>query len=266
MNYLARWEHISSAHNPLLKSIRRAAAQGGLTANGLCVAEGPHLLEEALRSGVDIEAIVATEEAISAAAGAAKSMAKTRLLTVDLSVFRGISTTENPQGVIALVRPRAWTEDDLFRRTPLIVVLDGVQDPGNAGTLLRAAEAFGATGAMLLKGTVSAWNPKTLRASAGSVFRLPMIEALRPEAALAALGGRGVAAWSTVMRDGLPANQADLKQACAVVIGSEAHGISAELRKSLKRIMIPTMSVESLNAAVAGAVVLYEAARQRGFQ
>jgi TrmH family RNA methyltransferase len=266
MNYLSRREHITSPHNPLLKAIRRAAAQGGLTADGLCLAEGPHLLEEALRSGLEIEAIVATENAISAAAGAARNTVKTRFLMVESAVFRAISTTENPQGVLSLVRPPVWTQDDLFRQTPLILVLDGLQDPGNAGTLLRAAEAFGATGAMLLNGTVSPWNPKTLRASAGSLFRLPMVDSLTPAATLAVLASRGVAAWTTVMKDGLPVNQVDLSRASAVVIGSEAHGISPELRKSLKGIMIPTMSVESLNAAVAGAVVLYEAARQRGFQ
>src|SRR5271157_5063890 len=193
MNYLTRREHISSPHNPLLKEIRRAAARGGLTSDGLCLAEGQHLLEEALRSGLEIEAIVATENAISAAAGAAKDSLKTRLLTVDVALFHGISTTESPQGVIALVRPPVWTEDGLFRKTALIVVLDGVQDPGNAGTLIRAAEAFGATGAMFLKGTASPWNPKTMRASAGSLFRLPMLDSLTPGEALAALTGRGVA-------------------------------------------------------------------------
>lgn len=266
MNYLSRREHITSSHNPLLKEIRRAAARGSLTADGLCLAEGMHLLEEALRSGLEIAAIVATESAISAAAGAAKSTVRTRFLTVDLPLFQGISTTESPQGVIALVRPPAWTEDDLFKNMPLIVVLEGVQDPGNTGTLMRAAEAFGATGAMLLKGTASPWNPKTLRASAGSLFRLPMIDSLTPGAALAALAGHGVAAFATVLAGGVPVDRADLKQPCAFVIGSEAHGVSADLRKSLKCIMIPTMSVESLNAAVAGAVVLYEAARQRGFE
>jgi TrmH family RNA methyltransferase len=266
MNYLTRREHISSPHNPLLKEIRRAGARGGLTSDGLCLAEGLHLLEEALRSGLEIEAIVATENAISAAAGAAKESVRTRFLTVDLPLFHGISTTESPQGVIALVRPPVWTEDDLFRKTALIVVLDGIQDPGNAGTLMRAAEAFGATGAMFLKGTASPWNPKTLRASAGSLFRLPMLDSLTPGEALAALAGRGVVVWTTVLAGGVPVQQADLGPACGIVVGSEAHGVSEDFRKSSKSITIPTLAVESLNAAVAGAVVLYEAARQRGFR
>jgi TrmH family RNA methyltransferase len=266
MNYLSRREHVTSPHNPVLKEIRRAAARGGLTSDGLCLAEGMHLLEEALRSGLEIAAIVATENAISAAAGAAKDTAETRFLTVDLPLFHGISTTESPQGVIALVRPPEWTEEDLFRKTPLIVVLDGVQDPGNAGTLMRAAEAFGATAALFLKGTASPWNPKTLRASAGSLFRLPMRDSLTPGEALQALAGHDVAGWTTLLTGGVPVHQVDLAQPCGIVIGSEAHGVSEEFRKSLKGITIPTMAVESLNAAVAGAVVLYEAARQRGFQ
>ena len=145
-------------------------------------------------------------------------------------------------------------------------MLDGLQDPGNAGTIARTAEAFGATGMFFLKGAVSPFHAKTLRASAGSLFRLPILDSLTPAWALKCLKGRGVTAWTTLVSDGIPAHQADLKQPCALIIGSEARGVSEELRKSLKSIMIPTVSVESLNAAVAGAVVLYEAARQRGFQ
>ena len=266
MSRLFPAEPITSPHNPLLREIRRASSRGSLTPGGFCVAEGPHLMEEALRSGLEISAILATDNSLLSTEKALRNRPKTRLFVLSLALFDAVSTTENPQGVLSLVRPPDWAEADLFRGTPLILLLDAVQDPGNAGTLLRAAEAFGATGALFLKGTASPWNPKTLRASAGSLFRLPVLSSLTPAAALELLARRAVPAWTTVPTGGTPIHHTDLRGPCAFVIGSEAHGVSAELRKSLKGTMIPTRSVESLNAAVAGAVVLYEAARQRGFQ
>jgi len=266
MSRLFPAEPITSPHNPLLKDIRRASTRGSLTAGGFCVAEGPHLLEEALRSGLEISAILVAENSLKTVEKAVGNRSKTRLFVLSVALFDAYSTTENPQGVLSLVRPPAWSEPDLFRKTPLILVLDGIQDPGNTGTLLRSAEGFGATGTLLLKGTASPWNPKTLRASAGSLFRLPIVSSLTPATALQMLTRHSVAAWTTVQTGGLPVRETELRGPCAFVIGSEAHGVSEELRKSLKGIMIPTRSVESLNAAVAGAVVLYEAARQRGFQ
>lgn len=263
MNYLARLEPITSPHNPILKEVRRAVTRGGLTNDGLCVAEGFHLLEEALRSGLEIPAILATEASISAAAGLAKNAEKARFLTTSEALFRDLSSTENSQGLITLVRPPAWSEEDLFTTPALVLVLDGIQDPGNAGTLIRSAEAFGATGVLLLKGCVNPWNPKALRASAGSLFRLPILDLLTSYDAIAAFTRRDLPLWTTLVGEGAPLGQADLASACGIVVGSESHGICAELRRFSKTLTIPTRSVESLNAATAGAIVLYEAARQR---
>ena len=263
MSNLARLEQISSAQNPMLKEIRRAVARGGLTNGGLCVAEGFHLLEEAVRSGLEIAAVVATEAAVSAAAALVADDAGTRFLTTSDTLFSDLSSTENSQGVITLVRPPAWNEDDLFHSPALVLVLDGIQDPGNAGTLIRSAEAFGATGALLLKGCVNPWNPKALRASAGSVFRLPMLDLVAPDDAIAAFTRRDVPLWTTITDNGQPLGQADLASPCGIAVGSEAHGVSAEVRRFSKGLTIPTRAVESLNAATAGSIVLYEAARQR---
>jgi TrmH family RNA methyltransferase len=263
MNYLERLEQITSTHNPILKEVRRAVTRGGLTNDGLCVAEGFHLLEEALRSGLEIPAILATEAAISAAAALAKNEEKTRFLTTSEALFRDFSSTENSQGLITMVRPPVWSEDDLFPAAALVLVLDGIQDPGNAGTLIRSAEALGATGVLLLKGCVNPWNPKALRASAGSLFRLPVLDLMTPADAISAFTRRDLPLWATLMEEGLPLGQADLASACGIVVGSESHGISPELRRCSKGLTIPTRSVESLNAAIAGSIVLYEAARQR---
>ena len=136
-----------------------------------------------------------------------------------------------------------------------VVVLDGLQDPGNAGAIVRAAEAFGATGAVFVKGTVSPYNPKTLRASAGSLFRVPFLHAIDPAEVRDALDKHGIGRYAAVPpRPGSPARPLsgiDLTGDCALIIGSEARGVSPALADGAAAISIPTSGVESLNAAVA---------------
>jgi TrmH family RNA methyltransferase len=155
--------------------------------------------------------------------------------------------------VLALVRMPQWSPADVLRGTPLVVVLDGVQDPGNAGAILRTAEAFGATGAVFLKGTVSPSNPKCLRASAGSAFRLPVVTEIPP----------GLDLFAADPRAKCLAAEARFASPCAIVIGSEGSGVRPEVAASATGIKIPTTGVESLNAAVAAGILLYEARRQR---
>jgi TrmH family RNA methyltransferase len=254
---------VLSEKNPLVKQIRRAITRGGLTEDGCAVAESFHLLEEALRSDCEIRVIVAAESVRSTVAAHVRGLKRTRLVSLDDAVFRELASTESPQGVLALVRPPAWTIEQLVRGRTLLIVLDGVQDPGNAGAIVRAAEAFGATGAVFLKGAVSPYNPKCLRASAGSLFRLPIVAAFDPSLLLAALEQKRVALFAALPRAELLAADAALSGRCALVIGSEGHGVSAQLRDRAKGLRIPTHGVESLNAAVAAGVLLYEAARQR---
>lgn len=277
-------EAITSPANPLLREIRRAVGRGALTRDGFAIAETPHLLEEALLSGCEIGCVAATAAAIEAGLPGPLPPA-VRVLELPEELFASIAATETPQGVIALVRPPAWGLPEVLggsrqplpgseartagqvrplQRTgtpPLVLILDGVQDPGNAGAMLRSAEAFGATGALFLKGTVSPYNPKAVRASAGSVFRLPLVAGIPAAEALAALSGMAVFAAAA---DGeLPLPQAPLREACAIAIGSEGSGVSAGLRAACTGLRIPTRGVESLNAAIAAAVLLYEASRQR---
>src|SRR5271168_1429495 len=176
-----------SARNTLLKDVRKAIARGTLTEDGLAVAESFHLLEEALRSDCEIPAVFAAESVRAAVESHVRGLKKTRIHVLPDDIFRGLSATEASQGVMALVRPPQWSVDQLFRGHSLTVVLDGLQDPGNAGAILRAAEAFGATGVAFLKGTVSPYNPKCLRASAGSAFRVPLVPAMDPHLVLAAV-------------------------------------------------------------------------------
>jgi RNA methyltransferase, TrmH family len=260
-------ESITSAANPLLKEVRRAIARGALTRQGWCVAETFHLLEEALHSDCDVKMVLAAESARDAVEAHAADI-KTAVLPDAL--FQSISGTETAQGVIALVEPPVWRIEQLVSGHALIVVLDGLQDPGNAGAIVRAAEAFGATGAIFLKGTVSPYNPKTLRASAGSLFRLPMLHGIDIECVRTALVENRVRLFAAVPahRNGStrPLDEADLTGKCGLIIGNEARGVSRELRSAAQDVSIPTVGVESLNAAMAASILLYEARRQRTLQ
>jgi TrmH family RNA methyltransferase len=267
---MARPESISSAANQLVKNVRRAIARGTLTEDGLCVAESFHLLEEALRSECAVRVVLAARSVQSAVEAHVRRLTGIRMAVLPDALFETLAGTESSQGVIALVTPPTWILEQLFRGRSLVVVLDGVQDPGNAGTIVRAAEAFGATGVMFLKGAVSPFNPKTLRASAGSLFRVPFVHSLDAELARAALKQSKLDVYAGVP---FPAENhvksltdVDLTRKCAVIIGSEGRGVSQNLHAGAIDLAVPTVGVESLNAAMAAAVVLYEARRQRSLK
>jgi TrmH family RNA methyltransferase len=261
---MASTETITSPRNPLLKEVARAAARGTLTEeSGLCLAEGLHLLDEALASGLMVPVVLCAQSVRDVVSRRVAGLNRLRLAVAPDPWFEKLATTETTQGVMALVKPPTWSFDNIFRARPLVAVLDGIQDPGNAGAIVRAAEAFGATGVILLKGTASAWHPKTLRASAGSLFRLPAMNAADPETVLAAFAQRRVKMYAAVAHGGQPAHEADLMRPCAFVIGSEGRGVSAQVAEVCDPIRITTSGVESLNASIAAAVLLYEAASQR---
>ena len=244
-------ETLISDQNPLLKEVRRLARTGSPGEEGTVLAEGPHLLDEAVRSGIEIRAVILAESAGSIE----RDFRGARVVRVPDALFARLASTGSPQGVLALVRPPEWTQEDLLKGVALVMVLDGVQEPGNAGAILRTAEAFSASGAAFLKGTVSPYNPKALRASAGSIFRLPVV-----------LGDEvppGLAIYSADPRARLTISDANLREPCAIVIGGEGGGVSPKIAAQSTPVRIPTSAVESLNAAVAAGIFLYEACRQR---
>jgi TrmH family RNA methyltransferase len=254
---------VSSVRNPLIRDIRRAIARGVLTEQGLAVAESFHLLEEALRSDREVPCVVAAASVESTVESHVRGLRNLRLAVLPDELFAEISSTETSQGVIALVRPPVWSLEHLFRGQALVVVLDGIQDPGNAGAVVRAAEAFGATGCVFLKGSVSPHNPKTLRASAGSLFRLPVVGGLDAAIVRAALDQRRMDLYAAMPRGKQELPAADLTRRFALVLGGEGRGVSAKLASAAIDLRIPTAGVESLNVGVAAAVILYEARRQR---
>jgi len=261
--HMARFEKIASPSNPLLKQVRKAVQRGGLTSGGYCIAETFHLVVEALRSGCRVEAVLVAYSALQQMRRMVPLPDSVRVLALPDGLFASIAATESSQGVMALVHPRVWTMETILSRHLPVLILDGVQDPGNAGAIVRASEAFGAAGVVFLKGTANPFNPKAVRASAGSVFRLPLVCGVAVEEALAQLQRNEYRIYAACPDADLSLEAADMDNGCAVVIGSEGRGVSDAWRAAGSAIRIPMTNVESLNAAIAAAIFLYEASRRR---
>src|SRR2546425_3700506 len=275
---------LTSRDNRWLKEFRMALRGGLPTDDGFVGVEGVRLVEEALRSGCPIQAVLFSETGERHHERLASLIDRPEiafpiLRTTD-RLFEGLADTEHPQGVAALAHPRDISFDDLVRApsacAPLLVVLAGVQDPGNVGTILRTAAAFGATGAATaasgVSGTANPFSPKALRASAGAALHLPILVGMSLSILLAQLKVAGVRTLASSVhepRDGeqplLAPWEVDWCQPVALLVGNEGAGLPEEVERSADaRIRIPMASgVESLNAAAAAAVVFYEAARQR---
>ena len=271
-----RLRRIEGRHNPLVKQLRQAFARAELTDAGDCAIEGLRILEEAIRSGLRFSSVFFRESAQAAADRLLPQIgAQVETLLLPDKLFDSLVPSESPQGVAALVRLKEFSLDDVLERLQVgpIVVLAGLQDPGNLGTILRSAEAFGSAGIVLGEGTVSPFNSKVVRASAGSVFRLPTIHgqtshgksAAKLEEVSAKLRAQGVRLIATSSHKGTQLDQADLKGATAIFFGNEGSGLPRDVMAKMdESIAIPhTAQVESLNAGVAASIVLYEAARQR---
>lgn len=256
---------IRSRTNARVKQLRAAFAGQERLSEGLLAIEGEHLLEEAVRSGLEIRTLfLAERQQIPTGLGM-----KTEIVRLSSDVFASAVETRSPQGIAALVEPPAFAIKDIFERqeSALVVIAAGLQDPGNMGTMIRSAEAFGASGVITTPGTVSAWNQKAVRASVGSVFRMPVVSGTsrQIEELAKEYGVRLFAAVGTADSGVLNAQDISLSEPTAFLIGNEGSGLAQEwLEMATDRITIPCPGrVESLNAAVAASLLLYEASRQR---
>jgi len=276
---------LTSRDNRWLKEFRMALRGGLPTESGSVGVEGVRLVEEALRSGCRIRAVLFSESGERHHERLAPSIDRPEiafpLLRTTDRLFEGIADTEHPQGVAALVEPRTASLDDILRVpgdtcAPLLVVLAGVQDPGNVGTILRTASAFGATGAVTAasgqSGTASPFSPKALRASAGAALHLPTLAGMSLPILLAQLRVAGVRTLASSVHESRAGDspllapwEVDWCEPVGLLVGNEGAGLPEEIERSADaRIRIPMASgIESLNAAAAAAVLFYEAARQR---
>jgi RNA methyltransferase, TrmH family len=259
---------IDGRHNALVKELRQAFARGELTEDGYCAVEGLHILEEAIRSGLKFRAVFFSNSAATKAERLLPQLgAHVETVILPDRLFASAVPSEAPQGVAALVRWKEVSLDVVLAKAqaePLLAIA-GVQDPGNLGTILRSAEAFGAAGALLGEGTVSPFNPKVVRASAGSVFRLPTVRAKLEAAAIASMRKQGLRLIATSSHKGTPLPEANLGGSLVVFIGSEGAGLPRDLISEMDEVVaIPhSPRVESLNAGVAASIVLYEISRQK---
>jgi TrmH family RNA methyltransferase len=250
-------------HNRKLVEVRKAFQNGTLTADDLLPIEGPILLEEAGRSGIEIVDLFVREG--TAVPAVPKVQAETHDGIPD-DVFKSVQDTEHSQGIVATVRPRQFTLEDVLDAKPaLIVVLARLQDPGNVGTILRIAEAFGATGCIALLGTASFHNSKVVRASAGSVFRLPQAGSTDLHEVITELRRRHIAIVGTSPAAEMTIDHWDWRKPVAMLVGNEGSGLSSDEADACDTVLrIPhRQTVESLNSAIAAAVALYEASKQR---
>jgi len=266
MEFENRLRRVNSRQNARVKELRRSFAEAAPNEQGEVAIEGLRLVEEALRSGLRLGTVFFSEAARERTHKLLPQLsAHTEALLLPDDVFASAVPSEAPQGIAALVRPKTFTLDSAFvPAPPLLVLTAGLQDPGNLGVILRSAEAFGATGLLLGEGTVSLWNWKAVRASAGSLFRLPAAKAELSQA-LEEIKSRGVRVLATSSHKGTPIAEADLRGAVALLIGNEGSGIPKDVVARADEIVAIPQSprVESLNAGVAASIVLYEAARQR---
>jgi RNA methyltransferase, TrmH family len=261
-----RLRPVAGRHNARLKELRLAFRRAELTARGECAIEGVKLLEEAWRSGRHVESVFFSESARPLAEKLLPQIGShTETLVLPDALFKSIVPSDAPQGVAALLKLPAFSAAQLLDRSSEgpFVVAAGLQDPGNLGTILRSAEAFGAAGVFLTEGTVSPHNSKVLRGSAGSIFRLPWLRISCAEL-IPLLRARGVRLLATSSHQGTPLPQISWTLPLAIFIGNEGAGLSREIAREMdETLAIPQAApVESLNAGVAASIVLYEAARR----
>jgi RNA methyltransferase, TrmH family len=259
---------ITSRTNAFVKRLRAFKERRG--ERDLALVEGIKLLDEALAAGVVVTEAAAASRLRRDARGRRilQSLEARGVAVRDVAdeILDSLSETETSQGILALARRPRFEEDRLFQGTPLVLVAVQVQDPGNLGALIRSAEAAGATGAYLTRGTADIYSWKALRGSMGSAFRLPHVAGLSVEDAFERCRQRGVATVAAVGRDGERYDRLDLRGPVALVLGNEGAGLPDVVVKGADlKVTIPVRPpVESLNVAVAAGVLLFEAARQRG--
>lgn len=256
---------LQSRNHPLLKRLRAIIRSGELMDDDQVLLETPRLIEEALSSTIRLSTLVVRQPITSAAERLIRVLPEPiRIVHVAARTFDELTSTETSPGAIALAKIPQRDRSDVFAKTPLLLVIAGVQDPGNLGTMLRSAEAFGFTGAILTRGTVSPWNAKAFRASAGTALRMPVLRNFSPSDVVQLLNEHQVKLYGAAARAGQSLDAIPPQGALAVAVGSEGAGLPAELQRASQLISIPMAEqVESLNVAAATAIILYELSRRR---
>ncbi|MDP4094112.1 MAG: 23S rRNA (guanosine(2251)-2'-O)-methyltransferase RlmB [Bacillota bacterium] len=259
---------ITSSQNPLVKEVKALKSKKARDESNSFFIEGIRLVEEALKEDIEIKKIFLSESFLSDKSSdllisqIEQKKLDTFLLTDN--ILKDISDTENPQGVLAVLKIRNCSLD-IIKGNSFVLLLEAIQDPGNLGTIIRTADAAGADAVVMSKGCVDLYNPKVLRSTMGSVFHIPVCYNLDMEDTIVALKNKGIKVYAAHLSGEKSYVEEDYTKGCTFIIGNEANGITEDSAKKadvLLKIPMPGRA-ESLNASIAAGVLMYEVVRQR---
>ncbi|WMM23647.1 RNA methyltransferase [Tissierella sp. MB52-C2] len=260
---------ITSSKNPLIKEIKSLYRKKDRMKNKSFIIEGIKIVEEAIDNNYSIKNIIYTDQLFKTKDGEdfyQKIRSLENIVYVPDNIFKEISDTENPQGILGIAMYKYNGVEEIFKiETPFLLFLDGIQDPGNMGTIIRTADAFNISGVIITEGCVDPYNPKVVRATMGSIFRVPLYYTSKAMEDLMKLKKENIKIYSTSLDGSIPIYDADFKEGFILSIGNESKGVSEEtfsLSDKLIKIPMPGMA-ESLNAGVAASIIMYEAMKQR---
>lgn len=253
---------ITSQNNQTIRLIKKLREKKHRDAENAYLIEGPNLLNEAINNDEDIIAVVINLDSKlqDAEIDLEHPSIKEKVIGVDSKIFKSLSDTITPQGVMAIIR-KSWNRKD--RGKNRFVILDELQDPGNVGTIVRTADAAGFTGVMAVKGTVDFFSPKVLRAAAGAMFRIDIIELDSKEKALDFAEENHIKLYACDGNANEEYTDVNLTENIGIIVGNEGNGVSDYFKKRCQSIKIPmNEEAESLNVSVAAGIVIYESLRQ----
>lgn len=262
---------ITSVKNPLVKEVKSLKIKKYRESKGLFFIEGFRFVEEAIKGQEEIEKIFISEQFVRTKNPDTESLLEQIRLqkyeTVLLSdrVFKEVSDTNNPQGILAVLRVKKRSLNEIISTDNFFILLDSIQDPGNMGTIIRTADAAAFTGVIVSKGCVDVYNPKVLRSTMGSIFHIPVVLSESLPDTINYLKTKGIKVYAAHLNGKVNYFETRMESDTAILIGNEANGLSNEISScatSMVKIPMPGKS-ESLNASVAAAILMYECVRQR---
>ncbi|HHW31903.1 MAG TPA: RNA methyltransferase [Clostridiaceae bacterium] len=258
---------ITSSQNPLVREAKALKNRKYRDEKGLFLIEGEKLLKEAVQEKAEIIKVFLSEEYIKEKSYDLFSSELLKHDTIILSdrLFKEISDTETPQGIIAVVKQSKHTLSDIMANNRNIIILEEIQDPGNMGTIIRTADAAGFSGVITTKGCVDVYSPKVIRSTMGSIFRIPVCTGAGISEIISRLKAEGIKVYASHLEGKASLYDIDLRSDMAIIIGNESRGLSKEASASADALVqIPMLGgAESLNASVAAAILMYECVRQR---
>ncbi len=261
--------YIQSSQNSTLKEIKSLHLKKNRDSQSLYFVEGIRFVNDAIDNGQVISKIIISDK-LEGLSGGSELIEKVKTVCSDISLvpeklFKEVSDTQTPQGILAVLKKNQFDFEQVIEEGNSVVILDCLQDPGNAGTIIRTADAAGISAVLMSKGCVDLYSPKVLRSTMGSVFHVPIFEGLNITQTIQILKQKGYKVIASHLSGKNNYFQEDLTGRSAVIVGNEANGISdetANIADSLVKIPMPGKA-ESLNASVAASIMIYEIVRQK---